>query len=185
MNSQSPLLHRSMRVIARYSTPLATALVVLGLLVSQPEETVRMWAVSLLISGILINLAFNSVLRGRKASLGWVPIRLIVNIAINSFLYFLLGPSWPSLWLLLALSPLATAVYGSRGQVLVVCGVISAILLSAEALRPVASIVEWGEQISHVLFIFLLSLMINDLIALQTSAAPKSDTREGASSLRE
>ena len=154
-------------LVNQYSAPFAIFLIALGITVSQPQGIVRIVSVGLLFLGIIINMATASFLKRNTGVKPWfLEFRLCANLGINIVIVDLLGSYWPPIWLLLALTPLATAIYSTRARTLRVAIGVSLLLLAIQATRPVHSPMEWGQQIAYAAFILLLSPMINDLARL-------------------
>jgi hypothetical protein len=154
-------------LINRYATPLAILLTALGVALSQPKGTVRIISITLLVFGIVFNTASLSVIKLAHEAKPWfMELRLCINLGINLTLVYFLGGYWPPIWLLLALTPIATAVYSTRAQTLRVAAGVSVLLLAIHSARRLNSPMEWGQQAACVAFILLLSLMINELAQL-------------------
>lgn len=161
-------------LVGRYATPLAVLLLGLGIAASQPAGSVRAIAVGLLAFGITFNLAAVRWIRRAQDPSGFIHSRVAVNLAANALIVYFLGGHWKPIWLLLALAPVATAVYDSRARTLVSALGASALLLGIQATRPFSSPLDWSEQMANSLFIVLLSLLINKL-----SASVRAETSSG------
>ena len=85
---------------------------------------------------------------------------------------WLLGAVWTPCWLLLALTPLATAIYGSRARTLAMACGVSAFVLLRYLLQSTISPLDLGEQLTYCAFILLGSLMINEVVNPTSAAAP-------------
>ncbi|HBL16151.1 MAG: hypothetical protein A2X36_04200 [Elusimicrobia bacterium GWA2_69_24] len=159
------LLRRG-RTVNRYATPLGILLVSMGILVTQPVGAVRWLSVGILAFGVVFNLGANAYLaRVAAPSSRLIWARLAVNLSANTLLLWLLGPQWPSVWLLLALTPFATALYSDRVRTAGIALLVCVLLLGVQALTGPHSPLEWGIQISHAAFILMISLMLNELSA--------------------
>lgn len=90
-----------------------------------------------------------------------VKFRLYMNLVVNSVVVYLLGDQFPPLWLLLALTPLATAIYGNQKRTLVNALTASGVLLVIQALRENARSADWAVVSVEVAFIILISLLVN------------------------
>lgn len=166
MEKREPFEDRMAILVGRYTIPLAVLLVSLGVILAQPQGWVREWVIGLLIFGVVFNMGFQRII-GRPGPAGWaITLRLGVNIFVNTVTVYLLGSYWPQIWLLLALTPIATAVYGTRARTLAASAGIGVILLGIQALRPANSPISWGQQAAQCAFIVLMSLLINELSAL-------------------
>lgn len=161
-------------LVSRYATPFAVFLVSLGLVLGQPRSPVREICAGLLLFSVLFNLIVVYLLRtSARAPLILIRIRQVINLGVNIMLVYWLGGYWTPIWLLLALTPLATAIYDTRTKTLVVSFGASVILLILHALRPMnSSPVEWGQEIAWAGFIVIFSLLLNDLAALVREQSP-------------
>ncbi len=149
-------------LVSGYATPLAVILVALGIVLSAPLSPVREQSVAILGFGIVFN-TFVAKAIARGGGPGLVRLRLVVNLAVNLLIVFLLGPYWSPIWLLLALTPLAVGIYGTRRATLTAAFGVSAALLAIHATRGLDSPIEWGQQLAHAAFMILVSLMVNEL----------------------
>lgn len=159
---------KRMRLVGRYATPLAIFLVGAGVLFAQPTGMVRAWSLGLLVFGILFNLGFSTFMSSKvRGFRRMLQVRILVNLAGNGALVYLLAPFWPPIWLLLALTPFATAIYSTAARTLVASTVSGVMLVVIRAAQPggAGSPLEWGVVGVQVLFIFLMSLMIHELAA--------------------
>lgn len=158
---------RLVELVNRYSTPFAILLVAMGIILSNPIGWARNLSITLLLAGVLLNIAVVAWLRRRPDSTPWlVPARMTANVLINISLVYVLGRFWPPLWLLLALTPLASAIYSDRRRTLVAATGVSAALAGVAWLHGASSPIEWGTAAAQAAFIVLVSLMVNDLAAL-------------------
>ena len=154
-------------LVNKYSTPFAILLISLGIIVSQPQGIIKIVSVGLLFLGIIVNMTTLSFLKRNTGVGPWfLEFRLGTNLGINIVIVYLLGAYWPPIWLLLALTPLATAIYSTRARTLRVAVGVSLLLLAIHATRHIQSPMEWGQQIAYAAFILLLSPMINELARL-------------------
>ena len=151
--------------VSRYATPLAVMLVTMGLIICQPASPVKELTIGLLAFSIVFNLAAVPFIARAKDPHFWIHIRVYVNLAVNVLIVYYLGGYWKPSWFLLALTPLATAIYDSRRMTLLSALGVGALLLLIEATRKLSSPIEWCEQAANVLFILLVSLLINELVA--------------------
>jgi hypothetical protein len=155
---------RMVMMVNKYATPLAILLVGLGLVFTQPVGAVKAVSAGLLVFGVLFNLLAVPAIRRLGSEMPWLPrLRMLVNIGVNIILVYFLGGYWTPIWMLLALTPIATAIYDSRRNTLLSAVAVSAALIGVQALRGTGSPAEWGELIGQVAFILLVSLLINEL----------------------
>ncbi|MFA6319108.1 MAG: prepilin-type N-terminal cleavage/methylation domain-containing protein [Elusimicrobiota bacterium] len=156
-------LSKRAALVSRYATPLAVLLVALGVAISQPVSPVKELSIGLLVFGLVFNYAALPFISKMKDPSCCVHIRVFVNLAANALIVYLLGGYWKPAWLLLALTPLATAVYDSWNKTLASSLVVGALLLLIEATRKLSSPLEWAETAANALFIVLVSLLVNEL----------------------
>lgn len=180
-SSEMPHEMKLVALVNRYATPLAVILVAMGIVLSQPLPAVRNMSVALLAFGIVFNLGFVYALeRLGEYKSGLVKMRLAINLAVNVILVYLLGGYWQPIWLLLALTPMATAIYESKTKTLFVSAGVSAILLAIFATRGMNAPLDWGQQLAHAAFIILVSLMMNGLSQLARSQAAGANRGENS-----
>lgn len=154
----------SAKLVGRYANPLAIFLVAIGVVLSQPISPVREISIGLLAFSILFNTLFLEWLKRRESVRSWVlESRLWLNLLVNGILVYYLGGYFPQIWLLFVLSPVAMAIYGSKGRTFLVAGVTSAALLAIHATRGLNAPVDWGREIAKVAFIIIVSMMVNSL----------------------
>lgn len=152
-------------LVSRYATPFAIVLVAMGLLFSQPRGDVWRACLYLLASGIGLNLMMHAYFKKGFATPALIWTRLAMNVVINSLLVYFLGNYWGPTWLLLALTPIATAIYGTRESTLKWAIGIAALLLAIHYVRGGGGPLYWGEQAANALFIVFVSLLINAMAA--------------------
>jgi len=151
-------------LVNRYALPLAIILIVFGVVFSQPLAHVQNISIGLIVFTTIMNLGVVEIVKRSPKIMPWlIKLRLYINLGINAYLVYILGGYWPPIWLLLCLTPIATAVYGTRGKTLFTALGISVLLLGIHAMRGLNAPVDWGQQAACVCFIILLSLMINDI----------------------
>lgn len=150
------------KLVSRYATPLAVIVVAVGLFLSPPRHPQREIVAALLIFGIVFNLTVTRLIDRGGGS--WLfLLRRWTNLIANLVTVYLLGPYWTPIWLLLALTPLATAITGSRKSTLTAASVTSLALLAIHSTRGYNFRIEWGQQFVYAAYIFLVSLMVNEL----------------------
>jgi hypothetical protein len=151
-------------LVNRYATPFAILLVVMAIVLSSPVGMVRNWSIGLLVFSIFFNvIAVAAIQRLAETSAAVKKMRMLINLAVNVMLVYLLGPFWPPMWLLLALTPIATAIYEGPTQTLLSSAGIGALIVAIHVLRGGGSPHEWGQVLSYAAFIVLMSLLINEL----------------------
>jgi hypothetical protein len=151
-------------LVNRYFTPFALLLVGMGLALSQPKAWIAYSCVGILIFSFAFNQGTAFLVRA-SGSVSWQMafIRLYTNLAVNVVLVYLLGGFWEPIWLLFVLTPVATALYGERRQVLSVAGGVAGLLLVTHGLRQLNAPVDWGKPLVEAIFILFLSLFVHDL----------------------
>lgn len=161
-----PTTTRDMRrvmLVNMLTLPLTTVLVILGFGVAQPVGTVRTVSLVLLLASIGFNLLSLHLIRrgvGRPLRLS----RIYLNLAINVALVYLLGAYFPPMWLILALSPVSSAIYGTRRQTLVSFSQSATALVAIPMIHGIHSPLGVGEVIAQVLFVGVISFLINESI---------------------
>ncbi|MBI4051865.1 MAG: hypothetical protein HY400_05105 [Elusimicrobia bacterium] len=146
-----------------YFTPFAIFLIILGLIVV-PEIPRKIFnlTLALVALSLLFNIVASSYLLDHPES--WQRsgyIRAWINLALNAAIFWILAPFWGPAWLLLAISPIAIALYGDEKITATTTGVVAALLIVNRLIDGNPSAKVWGESISQIGFILLLSLFIN------------------------
>jgi hypothetical protein len=162
MNDSDHLQRDTKRVALAniYTFPLTVILLAMGLALSQPVGLVRNTSLGLIFFYIAFNLVAVRMIAG-GAGHTFRLVKLYTNLAVNSAVVFILGQHWEPMWLILVLAPVSAAIYGTRRQALVSAAQASVILLAIQALRGGSSALDWGEQAAQVLFVLILTLLIN------------------------
>jgi hypothetical protein len=163
----------TLALVGRYATPLAALLVVTGLVLSPMEPGARKTGFFLMGFSLLFNLFFVP-LSGRlseQARALLAKSRATLNLWINVVLVLLLQRVWPPIWLLLTLSSVGTAIYGTRQRTLITAVFLSAILAGINVTLRLNTPIDWGLVLSKAAFIIFASLMINDLAHAKKDAA--------------
>jgi len=157
------LPQRSVSLVHRYFTPFALALVSLALIVSRPAGIYSAVAVGILAFSAFFNWATERwshkhgfLTRVREARLG-------VNLAANSFLVFLLLGFWRPIWLLYALTPIATGVYESKTKTLQMAAALSVLLAWAYWINGLRSAPDAAQAAIQAAFIFTMSLFVHEV----------------------
>lgn len=154
------------QVVSRYATPLAILIIGAGILLAQPSGRGRSATIALFVFGIVFNFVMIRLIKSEGAGRGFVMGRLFVNVFVNTIIVYILGPYWPPVWLLLALSPLAAGIYSSRADTLKTAGTVSATLLLIHYFRGYSSAAAWAQQAVQCAFIALVSLLVNEVSRL-------------------
>lgn len=166
MTPSTPLSRdvRLVTLVSRYATPFAILVVLLGIVLSSPLGSVRNLSIGLLLFSIAFNMVAVRIIHRLSDASPWIKrLRMMVNLSVNVLLVYLLGPYWPPMWLLLALTPIATAIYEGPSQTLLSSSGVAGLILGIHVLRGGNSPHEWGQTLSYAAFIILLSLLINEL----------------------
>lgn len=153
---------RRVRLVNLFTLPLAFLLVVMGFAMSQPTGAVRVETLVLLVFSVVFNLVTVRMISHGQGGRGLRLSRIYINLAVNIGLVYLLGRHWMPIWMILALTPVSAAIYGSRRHTSVACIQASAALLGVRLLYGNQSVMEWGHTFSHVLFVVAISFMINE-----------------------
>ena len=163
----SSISKRDVRLVVlvnRYATPFAIGLVTMAIVFSTNKGTLRNESIGLLLFSILFNIVTVGLIRRLAETKPWIKkARMLTNLAVNIALVYLLGPFWPPMWLLLALTPIATALYGGPVQTLLASSGIAVLIVTIHLLRGGGAPHEWGQVLSYAAFIVLVSMLINEL----------------------
>lgn len=168
---------RLVRLVGYFATPFALFLGLMAVLLTPGEGVAKTVALGLLGFAAFFNLAFPKFLseqeQGKK---GWnVKFRLYLNLAVNGAVVYLLGDEFPPLWMLLALTPFATAIYGSRQRTMINALMAILLLFGIQGFRPYTGLLDYAVQACQAAFIVLISLLINGVSRLSAPAeAPAS-----------
>jgi hypothetical protein len=151
-------------LVSLFATPFAILLSVTGIVVAQVRGTTLFLCLGLLIFSALFNLVFPRLI-ARTSSLerrGFVvQMRIVVNVIVNSILVYYLGEAFRPMWLVLALTPFATAIYASRARTLSAALTVFAALLMVFVLWGRGNAAALAEHLTYGVFMVLISLMIN------------------------
>lgn len=151
-------------LVNRYAMPFAVATVALGVVLGTPEGWVGKVSIALLVFGAVFNVAAGRYLAADpQAAQAFIPMRMWINLACNGVIFWLLGSYWTPAWLLLALTPLAAAVYSSRGSAVGIASAVAVLLLARCAVQSAGTPLEWGEAFAYAAFVVLATLMVHEL----------------------
>jgi len=162
-----PLKAEFIRIVDRFFTPFALALVASSLYLGFAEPKIK--AISI---GLVIFLGiFNEITAwmARRRTEWAIPIgstRIVTNFVANVALVYMLGTFWGPMWLLFVLTPVATALYASWKRTFVTAAVSSAALLGIYWSRGLEGSVGWGQASLHAAFIVFISLFVNSIARL-------------------
>lgn len=150
-------------LVGYFATPFALFLGGLAVAFSNTESWEKSFSLGLLGFAAFFNVVFPRFLKQQDViKKSWnVKFRLYMNLIVNSVVIFLLGDQFPPLWLLLALTPFATAIYGNQRRTLTNAVTASVILLLIQALRSGTASLDWAVVAVEAAFIILISLLIN------------------------
>jgi hypothetical protein len=167
-------LDRLVKWVGYFATPFALFLGLLAVLFTDADGWPKTIALGLLGFAGFFNVMFPRFLKDQAADKkGWnVKFRLYMNLVVNTVVIYLLGDEFPPLWLLLALTPFATAIYGERRRTLVNAVTAAVLLVAIQAIRPVGDWLGWAEVAAQAVFILLMSLMVNGVASLNVSSEP-------------
>jgi PAS domain S-box-containing protein len=174
-----PLKAEFIRIVDRFFTPFALALVVSSLFLGYAETRSKIIAVSLVCFLAVFN--ESSAWIAKKKTDWAVTVgntRIVTNFLSNVLLVYLLGTFWGPMWLLFVLTPVATALYASWQRTLVTAAVSAGALIGIYWSRGLEGSVGWGQASIHAAFIVLISLFVNSIARLvmqmksQSAVAP-------------
>lgn len=156
------------KLVGYFATPFALTVGGLGILVAEVEPIVQAVCLGLLGFSGFLNLVFPKFLESQSADKKGpnVRVRMALNIVVNALLVYFLGEGFPPIWLILTLSPFATAIYGSRRKTGVSAATSCVVLVTVQVLRPVQSLAAWAAVATGIAFIALIAFMINGLAHL-------------------
>jgi hypothetical protein len=152
-------------LVGRYATPMAAVLIGVGLIFAPLDPIPRWIGAALLAFSFLLNLFFVPLVSrlSERTRDRLAKSRATVNLWINVVLIYLLGRVWSPIWLLLVLSSVATAIYGTRERTLVTASFLSGLVVLINVLHQSFTPLDWALVFVKVIFIYLSGLMINDL----------------------
>ncbi len=156
-------------LVGKYFTPLAVLIVANGVILTRPPSPINEICLGLLVFSIFLNLVSKDWID--RAEGGWqLNIRIVVNLGVNISLVYLLGPYWKPIWLLLLLTPIATAIYGSQNKTIVYSLFSTAVLVFFATRQSGITPIQWAEQVTYGLFIILLSVAIYQLSQIKSQS---------------
>lgn len=159
----APAVPARVALVGRFLTPLAMGVGLLAVAFGTAAPGRKAAVIGLMAFSAFFNLKFPSVLSA-QAGPGQgkvVQFRLFLNFTINTAVVVLLGEAFPPLWLLLALTPVATAVYGHPRESWITAVVAASLLMAIQIFRPGSAPVDFAAQAARGAFIVLLSFLIN------------------------
>jgi len=152
-------------IVSRYFTPLAVLIIANGIILTSPPSPLWQIASGLLAFSYLFNHFSTRWVERDPQKRGFrILVRVYTNLAVNAAIVYLIGEYWTPVWLLLLLSPIATAIYGSLKQTLISALLGTLILMLIAALRPGMNPLLFAEQANYGMYIILLSLGIFKLV---------------------
>jgi hypothetical protein len=158
--------HAVQRVVLvnRYATPFAALLVLLAIFLPSPVRHVKYISLLLVSFSVLFNQITIAYIKSRPDIMPRLKnLRMYTNLGVNVVLVYHLGPYWPPIWLLLALTPIATAIYASPKQSLITSLMIASLIMATRVLQGGNSLVAWGQTLTCAAFVVFLSLLLNEL----------------------
>jgi PAS domain S-box-containing protein len=182
-----PLKAEFIRIVDRFFTPFALALVASSLYLGFAEPKLKAYSIGLVIFLGIFNEVTAWMARRR---MDWaVPIgstRIVTNFVTNVALVYMLGTFWGPMWLLFVLTPVATALYASWLRTFVTAAISSAALLGIYWSRGLEGPVGWGQASLHAAFIVFISLFVNSIarLVMQMKSAPAKPVIEPALATR-
>jgi hypothetical protein len=167
MSLEAESFHKkeTLALVGRYATPLAAILAGTGLALAPLDAAPRKIAVFLFVFGLLFNFCFvplSEHMSDQSRSL-LAKSRATVNLWINVILVLLMGRVWHPIWLLLTLSSVGTAIYGTRQRTLITVTFLSFLLVLVNVVQGLTTPMAWGLVLSKAAFIVFMGLMVNDL----------------------
>jgi hypothetical protein len=176
MSAQPPQSVNAAAALTRYGTPLAITLIVQGLYVAVPAGSLRKLCVGLVLTCVFFNIGMlYFIMRLDTYRHMIIRVRVVFNLIFNVLLVYLLGGYWPPIWLLLSLTPIATAIYGTLVETIVAAVGTCVLFLAIYVAQintgsligvPTAGFVNLGlnEQIAYGIYTFFLGLIIHGIV---------------------
>ncbi len=162
-----PLKSEFIRLVDRFFTPFALALVTAGLFIGYAETWAKQLGVALVVALGLFN-EISAYLSKRHED--WAvkigATRIVTNFAANVYLVYLLGTFWGPMWLLFVLTPVATALYADWKKTFITSLISAGALLAIYWSRGLEGAVGWGQASIHATFIVFISLFVNSIARL-------------------
>ncbi|MFH2202535.1 MAG: hypothetical protein ABIJ96_05440 [Elusimicrobiota bacterium] len=148
--------------VSNYFTPLSIFLVGSGFIVSMPPSPKREFIIGLIVFSALLNMiSFDWLGTSPEQRRKRVLLRVWLNTATNILLVYFFGFYWKPIWLLLLLSPMGSALYGTQMQTLATSYAALIALMVIQMLRPEAySAARYAEQGAYGIFIVLICLAL-------------------------
>ncbi|MCX5789371.1 MAG: hypothetical protein NTX64_12810 [Elusimicrobia bacterium] len=166
-------------LVNRWATPFAVLTVCLGLAFAGPVGRVAHVCLALLLFTAGFNLLSPQLLHKASNRAYFVTFRMWLNVVCNGIVVWLIGGLWTPCWLLLALTPLASAIYGSAGRTLTWACLVSGFLLVRYLVLGVFSPLELAEQLTYCAFIIFGSLLVNEAVHPGPQTAPARAAQRG------
>ncbi len=159
-----PLKAEFIQVVDRFFTPFALLLIASALLFGFAEPKTKTLAL-ILVSVMAVFNETTAYLAKHRTE--WAVkignTRMVTNFAANVVLVYLLGTFWGPMWLLFALTPVATALHASFGKTFMISLISAGALLGIYAARGLTGSVGWGMASLHATFIVFVSLFVNSI----------------------
>lgn len=170
-----PLQTEFVRVIDRFFTPFAAAMVLAAIGLGYAEKWIQnlsLWIVAGLVLFNQVTLVYARKRQDWAVRISY--LRQAGNFLANIVLVYLLGTFWGPMWLLFVLTPVATALHASWKSTAAVAMGSAGTLLGIYAVRGLSGPVGWGQAALHASFIVFLSLFVNAIarMVMQIKAAP-------------
>ncbi|MFC1522619.1 PAS domain-containing protein [Elusimicrobiota bacterium] len=162
-----PLTTQFMSLFTWFFTPFAIIMVASALYFGYAENWEKMLSVGLLILVTIYNIITVYISKRQEQGVSLInKLHTPVNFIATATLIYLLGSFWGPMWLLLVLTPIAVALYGSKKLVLMASVVSAGLLLGIYAVRELSGPVGWGMASIHALFIIFIAMFVNSVANL-------------------
>lgn len=165
---------RRVMMVNMFSLPLVFVLVAMGFALTQPAGTVRVASLGLLVFSVAFNLITMKLIGQGVGGHAFRLTRIYTNLAVNVALVYLLGRHWLPMWLILVVTPVSAAIYGTRRHTAIACVQTVTAILGIRLLYGHQSVIQWGEGFAQALFVTCLSFLIN---AAMRSGEPPAGER--------
>lgn len=158
-----------MNLLNLYFTPFATAMVLVAVYFSDPDQTTKYLSFGLLLLSLAVNHWFS---KNTYRFVGWAGRLKLLQVWLtflwSAVLAYLLMPYWAPMWLLLAMPPIIAAVNQGRWQTLATAGACSASVLALlwvyqqKVGMPLGEVM-WAQGCVQAAFIPVLAAFVHEL----------------------
>ncbi len=166
MDANHRLRMETMRLVNRFMTPFATALVLAGVFFG--DLGTNQSAMALALAGVTAAFNAYSIKWAAKSPEKFLEIRnlrVVFNHTLNVWLIWLLLPHWPPIWMLFLLTMIAVGTYEGRDAVISHGVLLAGLLLLVAYLRGVDGARAWAAVSAEGATLIFAGLFCNRLVA--------------------